>query len=103
MTALVRVGDTVAGVCQVSASGHPRNCIGTWLNGSTKVSASNGLGFVCVGNTGITDCGHTFIAVNGSSSISVQGIGVERVGDIAPIIGGGQVTCLVGDNKIIGI
>lgn len=96
---ICRVGDIVTGVCQVSAPGHPRTFTGVWTTGSSTVIAASE-DIVCVGDTGITDCGHTFIAVSGSDIVTSNGSGIVRVGDLAQVVGGGYGVAASGDDVV---
>lgn len=86
---ICRIGDNCEGTCRVSSSGHPRHFIGTWLTGSSNMF-DGATPIVRVGDTGITDCGHTIQATEGSSVAGNNGLAVHRVGDDMIVIGGGE-------------
>jgi hypothetical protein len=96
--AICRVGDHCTGTCTVATTGHPRAFTGTWQTGSTVCSA-DGIGIVRVGDTGITDCGHTIHASGGSTIGTADGIAIHRVGDPVTIVGGGTGTSTTGSTK----
>lgn len=83
---ICRVGDTVTGTCR---AGHTRAFTGTWQAGSGTVSC-DGLAVVRENDTGLTNCGHTFKAVGGVSTLTADGLKVQRVGDAVIVIGGGE-------------
>lgn len=83
-----RVGDQAEGICQVNAIGHPRHFVATWQVGSPYCTC-DGIPIVRVGDTGITDCGHTIQAVDGAPYSSSDGLRIHRVGDPVIVIGGG--------------
>lgn len=95
MPGLCRVGDCLVGHCEANAPGHPRDCVGVWTTGSSSVQ-SEGIGVVRVGDFGVTNCGHTFQAVEGSSNVTAEGMGIVRVGDVAIIIEGGVGVSVTG-------
>lgn len=88
LKAICRIGDTCTGTCQVPGGGHPRSFTATWTTGSTTAFAE-GIGVVRVGDTGLTDCGHTIQATVGSSVATNNGIRIHRVGDAVVVVGGG--------------
>jgi uncharacterized Zn-binding protein involved in type VI secretion len=94
-----RVGDIVTGVCNASASGHPRNFTGFWTTGASDVTA-DGIGMIRVGDLGITDCGHTFQAVAGSSDVQTNNLGQVRIGDPVIVIQGGSGTAVSGASDV---
>lgn len=89
---ICRVGDTVKGTCKV---GHTRAFTGTWQTGSGVVKC-DGLSVVRENDTGLTDCGHTFKALGGVSTLTADGLKVQRVGDAVVVIGGGDGTSTTG-------
>jgi hypothetical protein len=93
--AICRIGDTVTGTCQVPAGGHPRPFTGTWQVGSGIVKC-DGIGVVREDDTGLTDCGHTFKALGGVSTLTAEGKKIQRVGDAVEVIGGGTGTSTTG-------
>lgn len=50
----------------------------------------DGVGVARVGDTGVTDCGHTIQIVEGSSIATALGIGLARVGDAVVVLEGGS-------------
>ena len=98
MTGVCRIGDLVTGTCQANAQGHPRQFTGTWVTGSTDVTCDN-VGVVKVGDQGITDCNHHFVAVEGSSTVSSGGINIVVVGDAVTVIEGGFGVTITGSNS----
>lgn len=95
MPAIVRVGDTVTGVC--NGPGHPSNhpYTAVWVNGDTD-KFCDGKGVIRVGDTGNTDCGHHIRAIVGSPISSAQAKPIVRVGDPVEVIEGGTGTCITG-------
>ena len=99
MTAHVcRVGDVVVGVCEGPGSDHPRDFTGVWCTGS-DTAILDGQGVVRVGDTGTTDCGHTFQAVTGSEVGTADGQPVHRVGDLAYVLEGGVGVSVTGSES----
>ena len=95
---LCRIGDQVQGTCRVNAPGHPRAFTGTWNTGSSNITA-DGIGIVRVDDTGTTDCGHTFKAIEGAEwSSDTNGKKLHRVGDAVEVIGGGEGISVTGSN-----
>jgi uncharacterized Zn-binding protein involved in type VI secretion len=92
---ICKVGDLVTGTCQVNVPGHPRQFVGTWTTGSSNLTTGQ-IGVITVGDIGVTDCGHTFVAAAGSSQVSNNGIGVVRVGDPVTVVGGGYGVAATG-------
>lgn len=94
---ICRVGDTVQGTCRVNSSGHPRTFTGTWQTGSSIVKC-DGIPVVRVDDTGITDCGHTFKAIEGSATSvdKSNDRALHRVGDAVQVIGGGEGVSVTG-------
>ncbi len=92
---ICRVGDTVTGTCQASASGHPRTFTGTWTTGSGVVT-SEGKGVIRQNDTGMTDCGHVFKANGGSSAYSADGLKLQMVGDPVTVVLGGTGVSVTG-------
>jgi uncharacterized Zn-binding protein involved in type VI secretion len=86
--AVCRIGDTVVGVCEAAGPNHPRDFVGVWSTGS-DISTADGIPIVRVGDTGVTDCDHNFIAVTGSDVSTDAGLPVHRVGDIVHVIENG--------------
>lgn len=99
MGGICRVGDSISGVCQANAPGHPRNFIGTWITGSSKIK--NGTqGIIRTGDTGLTDCNHHIVAVGGSTNFSCESLSLQRVGDPVTIVEGGYGTSISGSNNL---
>lgn len=100
MTAKVcRIGDAITGTCQANATGHPRTFTGVWKVGSNVIMA-DGIGVVRVGDTGLTDCNHTILAVAGSSIVDDRGAFLVRVGDAISIVEGGYGVTTTGSPSI---
>lgn len=97
---ICRVGDTVTGTCSAPVSGHPRAFTGTWQTGSSVVTC-DGLGVVRTGDTGLTNCGHPFIAVGNTGGLSGDGLGIQTIGDSVTLPLGGTGTSITGSG--IGI
>ena len=74
------IGSVVVGVCEAKAPGHPRNFTGVWVTGSAILSI-DGESAVCENDIGVTDCGHTLIAISGSSTGSSLHNNLHRVVD----------------------
>ena len=85
--AIARIGDQVTGVCLAHNS--PRQFTATISTGSSIVTC-DGLGVARVGDTGITDCGHTIQIIEGSTLASVLGVAIARAGDAVTVIEGGS-------------
>lgn len=92
---ICRIGDQCTGTCQVSAPGHPRTFTATWQTGSSDMFDGI-IPLVRVGDTGITDCGHTVQATGGSSVTKNNGIPVHRVTDAVIVLGGGFGVSITG-------
>lgn len=99
MTHLCRIGDSITGTCNASATGHPRTFMGTWTTGSTTVFA-DGIGVVRVGDTGITDCSHPIVANTGSAISTADGLAIVRVGDAVSLPLGGSGNTTTGSSVI---
>lgn len=98
---VARVNDIVNGTCKVTAPNHPREFTGVWQAGSDICSA-DGLGIIRVGDIGITDCNHHFVAVSGSDVSTADGLAIHRVGDAVTIqeSGGGEGITITGSDTI---
>lgn len=96
--AVVRVGDRVEGHCNGPGHQAGRAFFGTFTTGSPTVTL-DGRGVVRVGDTGLTDCGHTFVAITGSGLCSVNGKRVHRVGDQVRTEGDGIGTTVAGSSR----
>lgn len=99
MTGICRVGDSIIGTCNADAPGHPRTFIGTWITGSSKIS-SDGINVIRVGDTGMTDCNHTIVAIGGSIDCSGEGVSLQRIDDPVIIVEGGYGTSVSGSSKL---
>jgi hypothetical protein len=100
MLGVARTGDTVSGVC--SAPGHTTNraFTGVWTSTHTTIQ-SEGKGIILVGDTGSTDCGHTFRATTGSSLVSNNSTRLHRVTDNINIVEGpGSGTTTTGSTVV---
>lgn len=98
---ICRVGDTVTGTCRVpNAQNHPRQFTGVWQTGSSMVKC-DGIPVVRVGDSGVTDCGHTFHAVEGSSTTidTTNGKALHRVGDAVTVDLGGEGVSVTGSGS----
>lgn len=84
---ICRIGDTASGTCTAHSS--PRAWVGTLQTSSTGFTA-DGIGVCGVGDTGTTDCGHTFQITAGSTVLTGAGIAVARIGDPVIVIQGGN-------------
>lgn len=83
MPEVCRVGDTVLGLCR--AHGSPTVFGGTWTSGSPRVTA-DGFPVIRVGDTCPSSCGHTVIAIAGSSIVKDNGVAIVRKGDAVSIV-----------------
>ncbi len=93
---VARLGDAVIGVCRSAAHDNPRNWTGVFETATAGYTA-DGIPVVRVGDTGSTSCGHTFVAIEGSSVLTgAGGIPVVRVGDAVEVIAGGDGTVISG-------
>lgn len=96
--AVARIGDTVTGTCW--APGHGRRAFtGLWETGSGSVKAG-GLYVVRIGDTGTTDCGHTFKATTGSAVFKADGLAVHRVDDLVVVGDGGEGSTTGGSETV---
>ena len=84
---IARVGDSAEGICR--AHEYPRYFTGIITEGSSRCTA-DGLGLARVRDSGVTDCGHTFVIIQGSSTSTADGIGLARTGDPVQVIQGGE-------------
>lgn len=97
MRQVARVGDTVTGVCQAHSDDRPFT--GTITQGSGVLS-NNSIAIARIGDVGITDCGHHFHIVEGSTIFTVDGgIGIARVGDAVVVDEGGYGTIVTGSDS----
>lgn len=95
---VARIGDIVTGTCW--ASGHDsRAFTGLWETGSDYVKA-DGRYVVRIGDTGTTDCGHTFRATTGSAVLVVDGLAVHRVDDLIVVNEGGEGSTTEGSEAV---
>jgi hypothetical protein len=96
MTNLVcTVDDLVVGRCEAKAPGHTRDFVGTWITGSATQTI-DGKDVVRENDIGVTDCGHTLLAVSSSSTGSSLDQHLHRVGDIAIVLEGGVGVSVTG-------
>jgi uncharacterized Zn-binding protein involved in type VI secretion len=61
---------------------------------------ADGIGIIRVGDTGVTDCNHTIIAVSGSDVFDDRGAAVIRVGDIVQVVEGGYGVTTTGSDTV---
>lgn len=95
---VARLNDTVTGTC--NGGGHSsRTFTGHWVTCSSTVKA-NELGVVRLGDTGTTDCGHTFVASTASLNVTADGIHVHRVGDEVIVLEGGNGHTVTGSPTV---
>lgn len=93
MQPVCRIGDIIVGTCW---DGHPpRPYVGVWISGSPTCSAEN-LDIVRIGDIGVTDCGHTIVAIAGAPTTSADNIPVHRIGDAVMVVGGGDGVSITG-------
>lgn len=99
MPAVARVGDVVSGYCD--GPGHPkqREFTGVWITGSST-GGSEDEQIVCVGDLGVTDCDHHFVATSGSDIFSIDSAAVHRVGDVVEVVEGGNGTTVSGSDVL---
>lgn len=97
------VGDLVTGFC--SAGGHADNrpFTGHWTTCKTSILLEDSIKIITVGDEGITDCGHTFVASTGSEISQLEGRGLHRVGDEVLVIGGGYGHSITGSEAITSV
>lgn len=75
---VARVGDIGIGVCH----NHKDALIyTTTFNSGSDIFSVDGSSVCTVGSTGISSCGHSTIAVTGSTILTDRGLGVHREGD----------------------
>lgn len=81
---VARVGDTGVGTCY--AHPEPTDFVVTFVSGDS-LSSSDGQQVCTVGCIGVTSCGHTTMALTGSSTvIGENGYGLHRVGDVGVVL-----------------
>ena len=100
MIPVARVGDTVVGYCRGDGHTTDREFVGVWTTGSSTVFADNIIEVVRIGDIGITDCGHTFVAATGAETVFADNIGVHRVGDTVITEGGGVGVSTTGSDTV---
>lgn len=98
-TPVARVGDVVVGYCNGQGHTPNREFTGVWVTGSDTLTTS-GVGVVRVGDTGVTDCGHTFQAATGSDVATDTGQPLHRVGDLVIVEGSGVGVTVTGDDVL---
>lgn len=95
--ALVRLGDTAQGTCLAHSSPRPWTGVFTTATGGFFVE---GVPAVAVGDSGVTDCGHTFILTTSSSILrGAEGRQIGRVGDAVTLPSGGDGVIITGANN----
>ena len=85
MPAPARNGDMAIGVCPCHKK--PKNWMATWVASTTVIT--EGQPRVNVGCIAISNCGHTVVALSGSSTVMINGAPSHRVGDKAQNCGMG--------------
>lgn len=100
MTAVARIGDTVVGYCNGPNHKKNKEFTGVWITGSETVFADH-LGVVRLNDTGVTDCGHTFIATSAAQNVNADNLGVHRVGDTVLTEGGGVGVTVTGSETVL--
>ena len=97
MAAVCRVGDHVTGECR--GPGHdPRTFLGTWTQSMINLGETDGKAIICVGDLGVTDCGHHFVASSGSDIFYLAETKVHRVGDQVTVIEDGEGISISGSS-----
>lgn len=96
---VARTGDTVTGLCRGSGHAVDRPFTGAWGAGSGIVKA-NSIGVIRVGDSGTTDCGHTFTATGGSSVATADGLRIHCVGNSVTTEGGGTGSTTTGSPTV---
>lgn len=94
---VARIGDIVVGTCRAHKS--PRSYTAILTTGSGVVTA-NGQGVCRVGDTGVTDCGHTVQIISGSGVAKSDGVPVARVGDAVVVLEGGDGVIVAGSPTV---
>lgn len=97
------VGDTVTGFCSAGGHGSNRPFTGHWTVSKSSLLLGDSLKVIVVGDEGVTDCGHTFIASTGSSTVLINGQGLHRVGDEVVVVGGGYGHSITGNEGITSV
>lgn len=97
MQAVARVNDIVHGFCDGPGHLPRRPFVGHFTTGS-DIAMADGIPIVLVGGIGVTDCGHTFIAVTGSDVSGADDRRVHRVGDIVIVQEGGEGVTVTGSD-----
>lgn len=97
MPQVARVGDIGVGVCY--AHDEPRDFVTVFVEGCSTVFA-NGQQVCCVGAIGVTSCGHTTMATQGSPAEYGESSQIHRVGDVGIVLEGGHYTCVQGSPDV---
>lgn len=98
-----RIGDQVVGFCSAGGHGSNRPFTGQWTTSNSSLLAPGSIQVILVGDTGTTDCGHTFVASTGSSVVQVEGKALHRVGDEVIVLGGGYGHSVTGGEGITSV
>ena len=88
MSQICRVGDIAVGTCWASPH-QPRQYTAVWIQGSNGTYLDDQQE-IRVGDIGITDCGHTIMAIGGSPNAYDEDKQIHRVGDPVIVIEGGD-------------
>ena len=98
MRKVALVGDKVQGTC--NAHDEPRSFTGTWTEASARYNCE-GKDIIRVGDKGVTDCGHNFVAETGSQLCVFGGQGLHREGDSVVVLEGGSGVTVSGSGKFM--
>jgi hypothetical protein len=101
MTQVTRLNDLGQGNCYVGhpdvPPGSPKPFITTFIKGADTVFLNNEP-IIIIGSLGVTDCGHTTMAVSGSSSVFAENMAVHRLNDIGVINEGSGEYYVISDS-----
>lgn len=82
-------------------AGAPKDFMTAYSEPSKRTVYIENQPIATVGTTGHTDCGHTSIALTGSSTVFAEKLAVHRVNDIGSIVEGtGLYAGLTGSNTV---
>lgn len=91
-----RLNDVAIGVCTAHPIPVPFTAVCVQASANVK---ADGLGRAHIHSVFITSCGHTFVAVSGSSSVLINTLPAHRVNDV--ISGSGTGTTVSGSTTVL--
>jgi hypothetical protein len=107
MPGISRTQDLGTGQCKAGhpdvPRGQPKDFVTEFVTGATTVFLNN-RPMTIVGSIGVTDCGHSTMAVSGSGTVFAENMAVHRLNDVGVINeGDGEyVTVSSSDNANAG-